>query len=69
MAPDPRSTNDFSAVHLTYSEPHGWTSPPQCVESREAAERLRDATNFLSGQSAAQRRTWNITPCTCGGAL
>lgn len=61
----------MSRVHLSYSEPvsrihpRGWTSPARCYESRAAAEKLRDATNFLSGPDAARRRTWNFTPCTC----
>ncbi|MFD5828118.1 hypothetical protein [Lentzea sp. NPDC060358] len=53
----------MSRVHLTYTEPHGWTSPPDCVADRQAAEFLRDATNALT-PSAASRRTWTITDCT-----
>lgn len=52
-------------VHLTYTEPSGWTSPPDCLPDRETAERLIKATNTLSGQNAASRRTWRITPCDC----
>ncbi|HEX6342030.1 hypothetical protein [Umezawaea sp.] len=50
-------------AHLTYREPHGWTSPVDCLPSREAAEFLRNATNALT-PSAASRRTWEITDCT-----
>lgn len=62
-------------VHLTYAEsatpehPGGWTSPAHCLENREAAEWLREATNLLSGRSAAARRTWHIVDCpgeNCG---
>lgn len=56
-------------VHLVYREPatmfhpDGWVSPAHCMADRVAAERLRDATNFLSGRDAARRRTWHITDC------
>jgi hypothetical protein len=56
-------------VHLVYREPantfhpNGWASPPYCLDGLATAERLRDATNFLSGRSAAGRRTWHITDC------
>jgi len=65
----------MNRVHLRYTEsaslahPGGWTSPAYCLESREAAEQLRNATNLLSGRSAAARRTWHITDCpseNCG---
>ena len=65
----------MNRVHLRYiksaSLAHlgGWASPVHCLESREAAERLRNATNLLSGRSAAARRTWHITDCpseNCG---
>ncbi|WP_033441898.1 hypothetical protein [Saccharothrix sp. NRRL B-16314] len=50
-------------AHLTYTEPGGWTSPGHCLEDQAAAEDLRDATNLLSGRSAAARRVWSITSC------
>ncbi|MFD1147890.1 hypothetical protein [Saccharothrix hoggarensis] len=59
----------MSRVHLFYKEPptfahlSGWRSSPHCLEDRIAAERLRDATNLLSGRSAAARRTWHIVDC------
>ncbi|MFD0206376.1 MULTISPECIES: hypothetical protein [Saccharothrix] len=65
----------MSRVHLTYAEPAtlahpgGWTSPAYCLENQETAERLRDATNLLSGRNAAARRSWHITDCpgdNCG---
>jgi hypothetical protein len=59
-------------VHLTYAEPHSmratWTSPPRCLPDRAAAEEHRDSTTVLAGPSAAARRSWSITSCTCGGA-
>ncbi|QFZ17553.1 hypothetical protein [Saccharothrix syringae] len=58
----------MTRAHLTYREPHGWTSPVECLPSREAAEFLRDATNALT-PAAAERRTWSITTCddeNCG---
>ena len=65
----------MNRVHVAYIESAtlahtgGWTSPAHCLENREAAERLRDATNLLSGRNAAARRTWRITDCpgdNCG---
>jgi hypothetical protein len=59
-------------MHLAYTEPHSirgvWTSPPRCLPDRVAAEEHRDSTTVLADPSAAARRTWTITPCTCGGA-
>jgi hypothetical protein len=52
-------------VDLTYREPSGWSSVPEHCATRAQAERLRDATNSLSGRSAATRRTWQIQPCAC----
>ncbi|MFD0207275.1 MULTISPECIES: hypothetical protein [Saccharothrix] len=56
-------------AHVIYREPaslfhpNGWISPAHCLENQAAAERLRDATNLLSGRGAAVRRTWHITDC------
>ena len=52
-------------VHLTYTEPSGWTCPPRCLPSVAAADQLRKAITALAGPDAAARRTWSIRPCDC----
>lgn len=52
-------------VDLSYVESDGWHSRPQHCQSVTEAERLRDATNGLSGHDARTRRRWLIEPCTC----
>lgn len=61
------SAEEPTPVDLAYTEPSGWTSTPTHCANRVVAERLRDATNFLT-PAAATRRVWTIAPCACGGA-
>jgi hypothetical protein len=53
-------------VHLTYTEPDGWTSPtPLHFDSvAEAEQHIADLPSLI-GPDAAKRRTWSISPCDC----
>lgn len=52
-------------VHLTYTEPSGWTSPPLHLGSVVEAEQHIASMAQLAGRDAARRRTWSICTCDC----
>jgi hypothetical protein len=52
-------------IHLSYVEPTGQMSAPECVASVEAADRLIRQQKWLAGRDPGRRRVWHLSPCDC----